>query len=103
MHILTEQQKKAIPAVLECGLHGSQEDAAGAAISAIESALGTDSQESHRMLDDLQRFHFVETQTGTTGELAPLRFKVRWRLTKTGYELLKSEAKAWIERQFKAE
>jgi hypothetical protein len=103
MHILTEQQKKAIPAVLESGMHESQDEALAAAITGIGLALGTAPEESRRILYVLQHSGVVETTQITRAELTPLRSKICWRLTNAAYALLKSEAKAWIDSQFEAE
>ncbi|MGI8958630.1 MAG: hypothetical protein ACR2IV_02500 [Bryobacteraceae bacterium] len=103
MRLLTEQEKKATPAVIECGIHASPQEALQAAIGAIESILGIDSPGSRRLVEDLQGLELIETYTRTVGRPATLPFIVGWRLTKTGYEHVRSEANAWVESQFKSE
>jgi hypothetical protein len=95
MHISTDEQKKAIRAVLECReTYESQEDALQAAESALEAAPGNYTIESLQ-ITELQDMDFVEMHIGTLGD----KQRVRWKLTGAARAQLESEQRAWFESQ----
>jgi hypothetical protein len=99
MQISTEEQKKAILAVLECSdaAFDSQEEALLAASSAIASALGNDAIESLQIAE-LQEMDFVEMHASTVGG----RQRVKWRLTDSARAQLDSEKRVCFDSEVQA-
>jgi hypothetical protein len=99
MNAITQQHKKAIPAVLKCKTCESPENALQTAASAIAFALGADSLQSHRMIQELQSEELIRMHIQTAREAQ----RVRWRLTDSARAQLKSETRAWFESQLQAD
>jgi hypothetical protein len=96
MLISTEEQKKAILAVLECGkTFDSGDEALLTASSAIAAALGN-VESPH--IAELQEMDFVEMHASTVRG----KETVKWRLTGTARDQLASEKRGWFDGEVEA-